>query len=706
MPGSALLRALVGGALLSATVLGSAPAWGQPAEPEGDLPAPEEEEEEDEALGGEPLPEEAPLVVTTHGPGPPRSPSQTAQGRDVLNPIPGSTGSDLLAAVPGAFVTQHGGEGKAHQIFFRGFDAVHGQDLEIAVGGVPVNEVSHIHGQGYADLHFVIPEVVERIDTLPGAFDPSQGDFAIAGSLRYTLGLPHEGITLSQTVGSFAKRRLFAAYRPVGQPSGTFLAVDLSSSEGYGEAREAERVATLGQVLVPFTARTSGRLLVGVYGGRFSSPGALPEEDVRLGLVDRLGSYDPGQGGRSQRVMALAELRHERPDDELMVAPYVIGRRLALDFDFTGFLVDPIAGDATIQRQDSLTVGLKSRYAHSLPILSDQDRLGGGIDVRQDFITQQHHPRRGDAPPLVDAGVRATDVGAYADLSIRPIPRVMVRGGMRFDALIYGVDDHLANESRAAHGFAVTPKVTVDVGLAPGLDALAAYGQGFRSPQARNLQDGEATPFARMNGWELGLRYDDRSVLRASLSGYVSLLDQDLVFNETLARNEEVPGTLRIGGATNLELRPQPWLLANLSGSLTRATLRGSNARFDAGDLVPFVPQLVMRSLVSATPSLTRVDGHELSALAGLGTSYLHRRPLPYGEIGSDIFLVDLQAGLRLDGVLLRFDVDNLLDRPWNDAEFVYASSFDPAAPASLIPRRHFTAGSPRRFLATLVLEL
>ena len=48
--------------------------------------------------------------------------------------------------------------------FLRGFDADHGTDVAIDVDGLPVNMVSHGHGQGYADLHFMIPDVIERVD--------------------------------------------------------------------------------------------------------------------------------------------------------------------------------------------------------------------------------------------------------------------------------------------------------------------------------------------------------------------------------------------------------------------------------------------------------------------------------------------------------------------------------------------------------------
>src|SRR5688572_310593 len=142
-----------------------------------------------------------PLEIVVIGEPPVRSAGEARIDRDVLEAAPARSGSDLLRRVPGMFVSQHSGEGKGHQLFFRGFDAVHGQDLEVSVGGVPVNEVSNVHGQGYADLHFVIPEVVHRIEARPGALRADQGDFAVAGSVLYDLGYDQAGVTVSAGLG-------------------------------------------------------------------------------------------------------------------------------------------------------------------------------------------------------------------------------------------------------------------------------------------------------------------------------------------------------------------------------------------------------------------------------------------------------------------------------------------------------------------------
>jgi outer membrane cobalamin receptor len=98
---------------------------------------------------------------------------------------PVASSQDLLRKVPGLFIGQHAGGGKAEQIFLRGFDADHGTDVAISVDGMPVNMVSHAHGQGYADLHFVIPETVESIDFDKGSYFADKGDFATAGFVAF-----------------------------------------------------------------------------------------------------------------------------------------------------------------------------------------------------------------------------------------------------------------------------------------------------------------------------------------------------------------------------------------------------------------------------------------------------------------------------------------------------------------------------------------
>ncbi|RYE89316.1 MAG: TonB-dependent receptor, partial [Myxococcales bacterium] len=127
---------------------------------------------------------------------------------------------------------------------------------------------------------------------------------------------------------------------------------------------------------------------------------------------------------------------------------------------------------------------------------------------------------------------------------------------------------------------------------------------------------------------------------------------------------------------------------------------------YENGALLPYVPQLVGRADLTYEPRLGQVFHRTLSGQVGGGLTMFHDRPLPYGETGHDAFLVDMRAGLGWGPARLTLDVTNVLDARWFDGEFVYASRFDRAQAAALVPRRHVTIGPPRSALLSLAVTL
>ncbi|MBK8997056.1 MAG: TonB-dependent receptor [Myxococcales bacterium] len=637
-----------------------------------------------------------------------RAASEVERDQRLLEVSPHRTASDLMQTVPGVFVTQHSGEGKAHQIFFRGFDAAHGQDLEIWVAGAPVNDVSNLHGQGYADLHFVMPEAVQRLRAQGGPFDPRQGDFAVAGSLDFELGLAKPGRTLELSVGNFGARRAFLAYRPEGAPEQTFAAAELQRSDGFGEGRAAQRASALAQVVQPLGDELDLRVFASTYAGRFGSAGVLRLEDVESGRMGRFESYDTRQGGHSTRTQLVAELSSSTGSARWSLAPYLVLRSMTLRQNYTGFVEEPLRGDGNVQVNDATTVGFRSALRQGLRLFSSRDSVELGAFGRSDHIEQaQRRVSRVDGAVFdtpVAARIQALDVGGYADVALHPLSRVVLRGGARIDGLSYRTvnDAETGGAARSAQGAHVGKKLTLDVALAPGLHALASYGEGFRSPQARSLADGERTPFTTVSSLEAGLRYGESRELRASLALFRSALSDDLVFDERTARNEPVPPTARLGAVADLAAELGDFLTAAVGASYTRATFQGSNARYSSGALVPYVPELVVRTDLGVRTAITKLASHSVTGSAGFGTSTLYRRPLPYSELGHDVWLVDARAGLAWRELELEASATNLLDREWYDGEFVYASSFDPAGTPSQLPVRHVTAGAPRTIFVTM----
>jgi len=237
------------------------------------------------------------------------------------------------------------------------------------------------------------------------------------------------------------------------------------------------------------------------------------------------------------------------------------------------------------------------------------------------------------------------------------------------------------------------------------LSALASYGDGFRSPQARSLSEGEKTPFTTVRSYEVGVRLKDGWGTTGSLSVFRTLLGEDLAFDAGTARNERVPGTRRTGIAAELTALPAPWFSSSVSFTYTRAEFHKSGQGYAAGDLLPFVPAYILRSDSSLRRGFGELWKRPLAGRIGWSLTYLGRRPLPYAQVGHDVFLVDAAAALELARWELGLDIFNVLDAAWYDGEFAYASSFGGRS-ASLVPLWHVTAGTPRTLLLSLALSI
>lgn len=666
--------------------------------------------------------DKASVDVVVHAPAPPRSASEATRAPDVLGAAPHRTASDLMQVVPGLQITQHSGEGKAHQIFYRGFDAQHGQDLEISVGGIPVNEVSNIHGQGYADLHFLIPEVVQSVRAQPGSYAPQQGDFAVAGSLQFALGYDEPGLTLKSSAGSFGARRLVLAFHPEGESAETFAAFEAYQTEGFGPNRAATRGSVVAQV-VGSVANAKVRVLGSSYAGRFDAPGVLRAEDIDAGRVDRFATLDPKQGGSSTRTQLLVEVSKATAAGQWSVTPFVVFRGLSLRQNFTGYLLDTGRGgaptpqsDNTQQLHDAFTVGLRASYKKTLSILSARDAVEVGISAREDRIAQSQRrlSEVSDAPleTWVDASLRALDVAGYVDASVWATKKLVFRGGLRADMLSYAARDAVVlgetqgAQERSAQGANLGKKLVADWSAARGLHVIASYGEGFRSPQVRALSSGQAPSLTLVRSQELGLRYAPSARAQLSLAAFHSELSEDLAFDPQTARNERTPGTRRVGLTADAVLRPRTWLMVSSNATYTRAAFEASDALHPIGALLPYVPQLVMRTDAAVSGALANVEGRELRGRLGLGMQAQLRRPMPYGEWGRDVFLVGLRAAVRRAGVELSVDVSNVLGASWYDGQFVYGSKFSRSGETSLVPASHVTAGEPRAVMASLSLFL
>ena len=262
--------------------------------------------------------------------------------------VPRKNASELLKLAPGIMLSNEGGEGHAEQVFLRGFDAKEGQDIEFSIEGVPINESGNMHGNGYADTHFIIPELVSSLRIVEGPFDPRQGNYAVAGSANYELGLAQRGFSAKYTGGSFGTERLLLLWGPPGENKGTLAGAEIYKTDGYGQNRDAQRATAMGQYEGRLGSEGSYRVLASAYATHFHSAGVIRQDDYQSG---RIGFYDSyaaqpyslehtPEGGDSSRFSIAADLESRAADTTLTQQFFVTQRSLRLLENFTGFLLD------------------------------------------------------------------------------------------------------------------------------------------------------------------------------------------------------------------------------------------------------------------------------------------------------------------------------------------------------------------------------
>jgi hypothetical protein len=427
----------------------------------------------------------------------PHSASETVVTHDVVQAAPRTGATDLLRLVPGLVASQHSGEGKAQQLFLRGFDAVHGQDVEVLVAGVPVNEVSHVHALGYADLNWLIPDAVREVRVTEGSYRAFQGDFAVAGTVHYELGLEEPGLTVAASYGSFNRLRLFAGVRPP-ESSETFAALECVQGDGFGPQRAFGRVSLLGQAtLKAGPARL--RAVLASAGSRFDSPGVVRQDalDAGAGFYEAFGLHQGGSASRHQLLVG-AELSHE--SGKTTLEAYGVLSEVRLKNDFTGFLQHP-EGDGLEQRQSDGFVGVRAHHRRHFHPYDSLVMMEVGLGGRRDGIRQsQRGYREADGSPYRDdfsAAITQMALNAWTEVAWQPSRWRLMLGG-RLDVLHVELKDELAfgglGATRTAFGAHGALKAGVGRALGEAWRLFFNSGDGFRSPQARSLSDKERAP--------------------------------------------------------------------------------------------------------------------------------------------------------------------------------------------------------------------
>jgi TonB family protein len=658
---------------------------------------------------------------------------------------PRTAPGDLLGVVPGLVTVQHQGGGKADQLLLRGFDADHGTDVAVFLDGIPINLPSHAHGQGYADLHFLIPEIVQQIDVEKGPYDARWGDFATGGAVNIVTRDRVDESQVALTVGGFpglgcdggvdkcklvAQERLAAVAAP--HPGGwaaklhPFVAVELARDQGPFDAPEGlYRYSIFGKLSWDATPSTTIGAVVQAYGTGWRGSGQIPSREVDAGVLSRFGSIDPSEGGTSERQMVSLFLRHQDARHEIEAMVYVTRYRLALWNDFTFFVHDPVYGDEIEQDDARVTSGARVAYHVHSRWRSIHFGTTVGVQARWDSAhvelwnaTSQFGAFRQRTSPRADADVDPVNLSAYAEEEVRWTRWLRSTVGLRADWFGFTVDDRLTpGGSGTQQKTRVSPKVAVAFRPWKPLELYLDFGMGFHSNDARlTMHAGNTVP--RFYAGEVGGRFTwtDRVVLTAAL--WASYLESETVFNADDATWEPSNPSRRWGIDVSLRARLASWLA--LDANLAQATATTLPPHGPSGDLA-LAPRLVF------TAGLTT----EWRGLrAGLRLRYLGARPAfdsnspeylsatSAARVDAQPWAVfDLYGAYRWRWIEAGLSIQNLFDTEWREAQLGNRSCARDEVTSSDNPYHaqclaggvvdvHYTPGVPFNLLLTVRIYL
>ncbi len=652
-----------------------------------------------------------------------------------LRIIPRRNVAEQLMMAPGVLTTNHGGEGHAHETYMRGFASKEGQDIEFLVDGVPLNEVGNSHNHGYADLYFIPPEMVQSVAITEGAFDPEQGDFAFAGTAEYRLGVLDRGAQIKQGYGLWNTYRSLGLYAPPGEETGTFAGFEYFTTDGYGTNRAAQRALALGRFSDDWGDQNF-KYSISVYGyaTRYDQPGVVRQDDYESGAMGFYDTYDSNQGGESNRLLLALDTEAGPSHSHFKQVLFAGYRTMRLRTNFTGWLTDatvdengdPLSaqrGDGLEMRYKVFSGGSRGNYTISEPFFGQKQHFAIGYALRLDHgESEQLRLRSVTAIPYRQVfynDFTVLNLAGWLRTQFRPLSWLALRGGLRIDTFSFGITDYnhpdadregirIPNQTSQSFGFALNPRVTLDLRVIQGLHALASYGQGTRSTDAAALSDNETAPFARAQEFDTGLAYRHGEhghlvALSAQLSYSLTKVNKDLLFSETEGRNVLAGASTRhaVLFSGRLHLFDLIDILVNLGW--TQATLDAT------GELLPYIPTLVARldAAVAGRLGSWSLGAVPVQGRLGVGFTHVPGRPLPLKTFGDPFYLLGAGGDVRLWHFSLGVELRNLLNTTYRQVEFNYASNFvSPGAVPSRVPERHFVAGEPFFVMGTITWHI
>jgi len=638
-----------------------------------------------------------------------------------LNMQPVKSAQDLLRLVPGLFIAQHQGGGKAEQIFLRGFDADHGTDVNISVDGIPVNMVSHAHGQGYADLHFLIPETVHSYDFGKGPYYASKGDLCTAGYVAYETKNALEQNVVKLEGGQFATGRLVAMVnllnsQATNKERSAYIATEALYSNGgpFLLPEHFRRFNLFGKLNTRIENHSKLTISLSSLSSKWRASGEIPARALTEGyLPSRWGTLDSAQGGYTTRTNASIKVITSFPrdltwDNQLYYSHY----NFNLISNFTFFYYFPSSGDEFRQHEIRDMGGYTTKVTKTIVARNTTYTSVAGAGLRYDHISPSEldHTVDGTFLSHLQLGkTRQLNTFAYFDETVET-GRFLLDAGIRMDFFHFyyhnlaPLSDTFATavfngkEPYAQKGV-VSPKFNVQYTLNPRFQLFFKSGKGFHSNDARVVIANQGTKILpAAYGAELGSNWKPAPRVFVNASLWYLFLKEEFTYGQDLI--DQAGGPVRPSGRSSrtgidfsLRYQLNAWLFANINVDLAKPR---------------FIDSAAGNNYIPLAPTFTSTAGLDFKTKSGwnggISYRYLHNRAAnsTYSLTAAGYFITDLSLNYTQAKYEIGLDVQNLFKVAWNESEFEYVSRLKNETAAA--DQVSFTPGVP--FFAKIKLSV
>nr|WP_315725701.1 MULTISPECIES: TonB-dependent receptor [unclassified Bradyrhizobium] len=629
--------------------------------------------------------------------------SETVITGEEINARPATRPGEVLEAVPGLIVTQHSGEGKANQYFLRGYNLDHGTDLALFVDGVPVNMRTHAHGQGYADLNWLMPETIGRVDVRKGPYFADEGDFASVGSVHIGLIDSVPKAIAQMTAGSFGYRRFFGMDSVHVGDGHLLIAGEASRYDGpWTTPDDAKKIN--GLMRYSQGTATDGLSITGMaYANRWTSTDQVPERAITSGDLGRYDAFDPTDGGKTSRFALSGRIAGTDEASSWKANAYVVKSQLDLYNNFTYALRDPDNGDQFHQHDDRLMLGANASRTLNGSFAGRPMETTFGVQTRYDDIALalSYTKQRDYLSYVRNDKVGEGSVGLYVENTVRWTDWLRTTVGYRGDYYqthVYSL--YNGNNTGDASAGLGSPKFRMVLGPFHQTEFFLGAGYGMHSNDARGATttDDPTAPgnrvdssplLVRTKGAEVGVRTRIIPGLDSSLSLFMLNQDSEILFSGDAGNTEASRPSRRYGFEFTNHYRPLPWIDIDADLAMTHARFVGdntdqANAYNDlvlAGATAEVLRGNAPGNYIPNAPSMIASAGITLGEKTGwfgsLRWRYLGSTPLTeddyFRSTATSVF--NGRIGFRdANGWRIQLDVLNLLNTKANQISYGYGS--------------------------------